>query len=130
MYYIAPMEMMVVDVAVLFVARRIAEHRAPWLVIVEHEGYISLLICEPALHLSLNQTVYLLEQCLLTALFCYAAYLYQTIQQLTVVVGIGPVSQPVVGNHILDKTVQLGLREPVLSVGHCRQRRKNSMECQ
>ena len=103
---VSPMEMMIVQIFVLTVPCRIAEHSRPVLMVIEQERHFAFAISKPVLQPLLDKVERFSELIHVSGKFCNARCLNQTVQQLTVVVAVSPVHKPVVSVHGSNQSVQ------------------------
>ena len=106
---VTPMKMMVVDILVLTVACRIAEHRGPVFIVIEQECLLSAGIRQPVFQTLLHEVECLIKDSVVARSFRHMGCLDEAVQQLSVVVGVGPVSQAVICHHFCLKSVELRL---------------------
>ena len=106
---VTPMEMMVVDILVLTVACRIAEHRGPVFIVIEQECLLSAGIRQPVFQTLLHEVECPIKDSVVARSFRHMGCLDEAVQQLSVVVGVGPACQAVVCHHFCLKSVELRL---------------------
>ena len=104
---VTPMEMMVVDILGLTVACRLAEHRGPVFIVIEQECLLSAGIRQPVFQTLLHEVECLIKDSVVARTFRHMGCLHEAVQQQSVVLAVGQVSQHENCHPICLKSVEL-----------------------
>ena len=96
--------------------------------VIEKERHLAIVVCEPILHTSFYLFENSVEHILVAALLSYAAYLYEPVEQLTVIIRVGPVLQSVIVYNLIHQPVHLFLTESGSRILRSRQSGQHAMK--